>query len=150
MKFKFDPGHYALVGRETLLGRDVLRVEYYPSRLFQEGRTRPARKLREDDARVGTKMNKSALVTLWIEPTAHQILQYEFTNIDWAFLPGRSFARVDDVRASMKMSQPFPDVWLPETIAMRFRMTLAIGEVAARYDVAYHDYRLAEVRSRIR
>jgi hypothetical protein len=33
---------------------------------------------------------------------------------------------------------------------MRFRMTLAIGEVAARYDVRYHDYRLADVRSRIR
>jgi hypothetical protein len=149
MRFKFDPGHYALAGREKLLGQDVLRIEYYPSRMFQEGRTRPARELRDEDARVEAKMNKAALVTLWIEPSAHQILQYEFANIDWAFLPARSLARIDDVRASMKMAQPFPGVWLPDTIAMGFRMTLAIGEVAARYEVRYHDYRLAEVRSRI-
>jgi hypothetical protein len=150
MKFKFDPGHYALAGRERLLGRDVLKIEYYPSRMFEEGRTRPARELRSEDERVEEKMNKAALVTLWVEPVAHQILQYEFANIDWSFLPGRWVVRIDDLHASMKMAQPFPDVWLPDTIAMRFRMTLAIGEVAARYDVRYHDYRLADVRSRIR
>jgi hypothetical protein len=66
------------------------------------------------------------------------------------FLPGRSLVRVDDVKASMKMSQPFPAVWLPASIDMNFRMMTAVGAVAARYDVAYHDYRLAEVTTRIR
>ena len=34
LRFKFEEGKYALVGRETLDGRDVLKIEYYPSRLF--------------------------------------------------------------------------------------------------------------------
>ena len=43
LRFKFDPGQYALAGREQLEGRDVLRIEYYPTKLFNEGRTRPNR-----------------------------------------------------------------------------------------------------------
>ena len=30
MRFKFDQGQYALVGREQMLDRDVLKIEYYP------------------------------------------------------------------------------------------------------------------------
>jgi hypothetical protein len=150
MRFKFEPGHYALVGRERLLDRDVLKIEYYPAELFREGRTRPNRRVRERDDRVEDKMNKVALITLWIEPTAHQILQYEFRNIDFDFLPGRYLARLDDMRATMRMGQAFPDVWLPDTIGMRFAMTLAIGTIDARYDVRYHDYREATVRTRVR
>ena len=150
MRFKFEPGHYALVGRERLLDRDVLKIEYYPAQLFSEGRTRPNRRVRERDERVQEKMNKVALITLWIEPTAHQILQYEFRNIDFDFLPGRYLARVDDLRATMRMGQAFPDVWLPDTIGMRFAMTLAIGTIDGRYDVRYHDYREATVRTRVR
>ena len=150
MRFKFEPGHYALVGRERLLDRDVLKIEYYPAQLFSEGRTRPNRRVRERDERVQEKMNKVALITLWIEPTAHQILQYEFRNIDFDFLPGRYLVRLDDLRATMRMGQAFPDVWLPETIGMRFAMTLAIGTIDGRYDVRYHDYREATVRTRVR
>ncbi len=150
LRFKFDPGHYALAGRERLADRDVLRVEYYPSKLFTEGRTRPNKRVRDKDDEIEEKMNKVSLVTLWIDPTQHQIIQYTFDNMDFDFLPGRSIVRIDDLRASMRMAQPFPDVWLPSTIAMRFRMTMAIGSIAARYDVDYHDYRLAEVTTRIK
>jgi hypothetical protein len=150
MRFRFDPGHYALVGKEMLLGREVLKIEYYPTRLFQEGRTRENRKLRERDEKINEKMNKVAFVTLWVEPTEHQILQYEFRNIDFDFLPARYFVRLDQLRASMRMGQPFPGVWLPETITMRFGMTVAIGSIAAEYDVRYRDYRLAEVKTRVR
>ena len=150
MRFKFEPGHYALVGRERLLDRDVLRIEYYPAQLFNEGRTRPNRRVRERDDRVEEKMNKVALVTLWIEPTAHQILQYEFRNTGFDFLPGRWLVQIDDLRATMRMGQAFPNVWLPDTIGMRFAMTLAIGTIDGRYDVRYHDYREATVRTRVR
>ena len=34
LRFKFEQGKYALVGRETFDGKDVLRIEYYPARLF--------------------------------------------------------------------------------------------------------------------
>jgi hypothetical protein len=150
MRFKFDPSHYALVGREQLLDRDVLRVEYYPTRLFSEGRTRPNKQLREKDAEITQKMNKAAFVTLWIEPREHQILQYEFSNTSLDFLPARWLARIDELHASMRMGQAFPGIWLPDTIAMRFALTLPMGEVAARYDVRYHDYRLADVKTRVR
>ena len=42
LKFKFEQGKYALVGRETLDGQDLLRIEYYPARLFSNDRDREA------------------------------------------------------------------------------------------------------------
>ena len=150
LRFKFEPNHYALVGREELDGRPVLKIEYYPTALFTEGRTRPNRRARDRDADIEEKMNKVSMITLWVDRDRHQILQYTFDDIDMDFLPGRSLARVDDVRATMRMGQPFPDVWLPKDIEMRFRMTLAVGPVDARYRVEYHDYRQADVTYKIR
>jgi hypothetical protein len=150
LRFKFDPGHYALAGREQLNGRDVLKIEYYPSKLFTEGRTRPNRRARERDEDIEQKMNKVSLVTLWIDPLQHQILQYTFDNIGLDFLPGRSLVRIDEMSASMKMGQAFPEVWLPGNIEMRFGLSTALGALSARYDVTYRDYRLASVTTKIR
>ena len=150
LKFKFDPGQYALAGRETLEGRPVLRIEYYPTKLFSEGRTRPNRKVRERDVDIEPKMNKTALITLWIEPAAQQILKYEFRNLPWDFLPGRAIVRVDGVTASMEMGQPFPEVWLPRAVRIALDFSTAAGEVDGRFATDYHDYRLASVSSRIR
>jgi len=150
LRFKFDPGHYALAGREQLDGRDVLRIEYYPSKLFTDGRSRPNRRVRERDDQVEEKMNKVSLVTLWIDAKAHQILQYTFDNIDMDFLPGRSLVRMDEMKASMKMIEPFPGIWLPGTIEMRFGLMMAIGPLTASYDTRYQGYRVAEITSKIR
>ncbi len=150
LRFRFEPNHYGLVGRETLDGTPVLRIEYYPTELFREGRTRPNRKVRDRDAEIEEKMNKVSLVTLWVDPVANQILQYTFDDIDMDFLPGRSLARVDDMKATMRMGQPFPNVWLPRDIEMRFRMSLAAGALDARYRVEYHDYRQADVTYKVR
>jgi hypothetical protein len=150
LKFRFEPGRYAFVGRELFDGRQVLRIEYYPEELFREGRARPNRRVRDRDAEIEEKMNKASLVTLWIDPETHQILQYTFDDIDMDFFPGRALVRVDDLRATMRMSQPFPSVWLPHDIDMRFRMTLAVGSVAASYRVEYRDYREADVKTRVR
>ena len=149
LRFRFDPGQYALVGPEQLAGRRVLKIEYYPTRLFAEGRTRPNRRLRNRDDEIDEKMNKSSLVTLWIDPAARQILQYDFHNIDMDFLPARSIVQIEGVDATMRMTQPFPDVWLPQSIAVTFQATLAIGTIDARYSVDYHDYRLADVTIRV-
>ena len=43
----------------------------------------------------------------------HQIVKYTFDNVWMDFLPVAWLVRVDDIRASMTMGQPFPDVWLP-------------------------------------
>ena len=61
-------------------------------------------------------MNKVALVTLWIEPDAHQIVKYTFDNVGFDFLPAQWLVRLGNVRATMTMHQPFPDVWLPRDL----------------------------------
>jgi hypothetical protein len=150
LNFKFDPGQYALVGRETFEGRDVLRIEYYPTMMFKDGRTRPNRELRQRDQDVERKMNKVSLVTLWVDPAQFQIVRYEFRNIDTDFLPAQWFVQLDGLTATMEMGQPFPDIWLPRSLAIGFDMTLAVGQLAGRYSSEYHDYRLASVDSRVR
>lgn len=150
LKFRFDPGRYALAGHETLDGRDVLRIEYYPTRLFESGRSRPSRRARERDPNIRARLNKATLVTLWVDPEAAQIRRYRADGLDWSFLPGRSLVRVDEVTASMSMQEAFPGVWLPDTVEMRFGLSLALGDVTGRYGVQYHDYRLADVTSAVR
>jgi hypothetical protein len=150
MRFKFDPGHYALAGREQFEGRDVLKIEYYPSNLFSEGRTRPNKELRKRSAEIQAKMNKGALVTLWVDPAEHQILKYDFENVDLDFLPGRALVRLDGMNAAMEMGQPFPSVWLPRSLRIAFDLTLALGEVDGRYAVDYYDYKLATVATKVR
>jgi hypothetical protein len=53
------------------------------------------------------------------------------------------------MKASMRMGNPFPDVWLPASVDIRVAMTLAVGRLSASYDVAYRDYRLAETGARV-
>jgi hypothetical protein len=91
-----------------------------------------------------------ALVTLWVDPAAHQILKYTFDNVDFDFLPAAWFLRVTNVQATMTMGQPFPDVWLPGSVEMRFGAMLASGAVDFRYLVEYHDYREATTDVRIK
>lgn len=44
MKFRFEPGNYYLAGRETIDGREVLKIEYYPSKMFSDGKKDGERK----------------------------------------------------------------------------------------------------------
>ena len=157
MRFKLDQGQYALVGREQMLNREVLKIEYYPTRLFDEDnerrnepRTRDQEReqKREDD--FDASMNKVSLVTLWVDPAERQILRYEFRIMDMDFLPGSAIVRINGTRATMQMAEPFPNVWLPDAVGMRFRLTSAAGPLEARYDVKYRDYRLPTTSGRVR
>lgn len=151
LRFRFEQGRYALAGRELVDGRQALKIEYYPvTGLFKEGRSRPNKKARDREDEIEEKMNKVSMVTLWVDPATHQILQYTFDDIDMDFFPGRALVRLDDLKATMRMGQAFPDVWLPKNIDMRFQMTLAVGSVDASYRVEYHDYKLADVTYRIK
>jgi hypothetical protein len=163
LRFKFESGRYALAGKEDLNGREVLRVEYYPARLFNDDgdKTRPERRAEQvrrrgrdddgpDDERIQQQMNKTSLVTLWILRDQRQIVRYVFDNIDFGFLPGRSVARVDDLQASMTMAEAFPGIWLPQRVEARMAMAFAPGTVGARYDIAYSGYKEAGVTVRVR
>lgn len=166
MNFHFEPGNYFLAGRETLEGREVLRIEYYPTHLFDDGRHRREQKSKEEqkdkeadkDAReddkeeqdIERKLNKVALVTLWVDPQEHQIVKFTFENVDFGFLPGRWLVRADTMTASMVMSQPIPGIWLPREISGRGSLTIATGTYEVRYGREFFDYQQGEVKTRIR
>jgi hypothetical protein len=163
LRFKFDEGRYALVGRERMEDRDVLRIEYYPTKLFTEESRREAIRERaldgqrarernprpEVDQQLMSLMNKTSKVTLWIDPTLQQILKYTFDDLGWNFFPGQWLVRVTNATASMTMGQAFPNVWLPRGLEMDVALTLAIGPVDFHYGLDYHDYRQPDVSSRV-
>ena len=167
LRFKFDEGRYAFVGRETLEDREVLRIEYYPTSLFRESDRRERRRERrgssssstgspkqdDQDDQYGREiqrlMNKTSLVTLWIDPKTDQILKYVFDNIAMDFLPGQWLLQVTDIKASMTMGQAFPDVWLPRGLEVNLSMASAGGRFDMRYGLDYRDYRQADVTSKV-
>jgi outer membrane protein assembly factor BamA len=101
------------------------------------------------EADINRKMNKTALVTLWVDPAEHQIVKYTFDNVWLDFLPGAWLVRVDDIRASMTMGQPFPGVWLPRAMNIHAGFTLALGSYEAGYTRTFTNYREAEVKTKI-
>jgi hypothetical protein len=162
MDFKFEPGNYYLAGREKLEGQDVLRIEYYPTNLFNDSddektpreiKKKPSRDERKEqqiEQDINRKMNKTALVTLWVDPAEHQIVKYTFDNVWMDFLPAAWLVRVDDLRASMTMGQPFPGVWLPRAMNIHAGLTLAMGSFEAGYDRSFTNYREGEVKTTIK
>ncbi len=160
MDFKFEPGNYYLAGREQLEGHDVLRIEYYPTHLFDDEDKKTPKEIKERDRDqrrddkmeqdIERKMNKTALVTLWVDPTEHQIVKYTFDNVWLDFLPGAWLVRVDDIRASMTMGQPFPGVWLPREMNIHAGVTLANGSFEASYGRTFDQYREAQIKTTIR
>ena len=157
LRFKFEQGKYALVGREQFDGRPVLRIEYYPERLFTDTRdkaakpsdpAKPARDRRQD-VEVERLMNKNSLVTIWVEPAAKQIVKFSFDNVQTDFLPVSWLFRLNDLKASMTMSQPFKDVWLPKDVDVLLSAMLALGTFDIRYHLDYFDYKEATTSGRI-
>jgi hypothetical protein len=160
LRFQFDEGRYALVGREQLEGQEVLRIEYYPQNLFSERRRRERQDgngrndsqsadSRAFSAELMRLMNSTSRVTLWIAPATQQILKYTFDDLDWNFFPGQWLAQMDGVSASMTMGQPFADVWLPRGLEMRIGVALAFGHVDVRYTLDYENYRQADVETKV-
>ena len=157
LRFKFEQGRYALVGREQLEGRNVLKIEYYPTRLLEHERdldrereAERSRKRVDASDTVLKLLNKGSRVTLWVEPVAQQIIRYTFENVALDFFPGRWLAYATGATASMSMGQPFDGVWLPRQMELRVGFMLATGQFDYRYAIEYHDYRKAEVTSTIR
>jgi hypothetical protein len=160
MDFKFEPGNYYFAGREQFEGQEVVKIEYYPTKLFggkdDEKTPRELRRDRGEDRErqleqdIERKMNQTSLVTLWVDPKIHHIVKYTFDNVWLDFLPAAWLVRIDSMRASMTMFQPFEGVWLPRNIDISAEVTLANGSFAASYERRFSDYRQADVKSRIR
>jgi hypothetical protein len=160
LQFKFEPGHYALVGHEQVDNRDVLKIEYYPERMFSDDpKTRTERRVRQtaskpsDDKSFQDQMqhlmNKASLVTLWVEPNEHQIVKFTFDNVGLDFLPLAWLARINELKATMSMTEAFPGVWLPKRVDTSGSMVLAVGRLDIRYGLDYSNYREARVTTKI-
>lgn len=153
MDFKFEPGNYYLAGREQLEGQQVLKIEYYPTNMFKDDDTPEQKKKdrgQKEEDEISRKMNKTALITLWVDPSNHQIVKYTFDNVWLDFLPAAWLVRVDSMRASMTMFQPFEGVWLPKGMDVSAGVTLANGSFEAGYTRSFSGYRQADVKSKIR
>ena len=152
LRFRFEGGRYAFVGREQLEGIEVLRIEYYPKRLFTgdvNDSTVPRRERLEDEM-FTQLMNKASLVTLWIEPKAQQIVKYAFDNVTLDFFPAAWLFRPTAFKASMTMSQAFKGVWLPRAVDIDLGVLIATGPIDVKYRIEYRDYQEAKGNARIK
>ena len=174
LRFRFERGRYFLVGREQLDGRPVLKVEYYPKKLFVDSddpdrkppkeeapkedapKDNPAKdaarrdKGKEMEEQFERKFNKVSMVTLWIDPAESQIVRYDFENLGLDFFPGQWLVRVGETSASMTMGRYFDGVWLPKAIVMKGDLQVAIGSFDIDYRREFLEYRKAETSARIR
>lgn len=161
MEFKFEGGQYALAGKEQFEGHEVLRIEYYPTKLIDVDGSEDKNKKKDDKPRdpkskgaqfertLEHLMNKNSMVTIWVEPKTKQIVKYTFDNVQLDYLPAAWLARLEALRASMTMSEPFKGVWLPRDMEFQFSALLAVGPFDVRYRIDYHDYKEAVTSGRI-
>jgi hypothetical protein len=94
-------------------------------------------------------MNKTSLVTLWVEPSAHQIVKYQFNNVAMDFFPAQWLARMEEFHAGMTMSEAFPNVWLPRALDFQAALSSAVGQFDLTFRLDYHDYRQPDVTSKV-
>lgn len=152
MDFKFEPGNYYLAGKEQLDGHEVLKIDYVPTKLFDDDEHKSSKtpsKDDQEDLKINQQMNKTSQVTLWVDPATHQIVKYTFANVWLDFLPAQYIVKIDDLKASMEMEQPFPGVWLPRDIDIRAGVTTALGSLDASYHRNFSNYRRADVATRV-
>lgn len=145
LEFPFEPGNYYLAGYETIAGREVVKIEYYPTDLFEDDSEPES----ERERRIAEGFAKTSLVTLWIDPEVHEVVRYTFENVGLDFLPGRWLVRVDGWHASIEMAQPIGGVWLPSRMILTGGATTALGAFEMRLTREYSDYREALTSGRV-
>jgi hypothetical protein len=178
MDFKFEAGNYYLAGHDSLDKHDVYKIDYLPTNLFDDDdehhesketdETKDSKgakdakdakhdkhhrdkdnKEEEFEQDINRKMNKTAQITLWVDPAENRIVKYTFDNVWMDFLPAAWLVRIDDIRASMEMGQPFEGVWLPKNLRVHGGITLASGSFEFSYSREFSNYRKADVTTKI-
>jgi hypothetical protein len=142
--FKFEPGNYFYAGRQQLDGREVVVVEYYPDKGPWNEPVEDDEKESEEEKRVKAGLRKVLLVTMWIEPEAHQIVKMAMDNAGFDFLPGSWLLQVDTIEASLTMGQPLGDAWLIHDMNGYGKISTARGDIELRYSSTFYDYAKAK------
>lgn len=149
--FPFEPGNYFLAGRETIDGLDLLKVEYYPEKLFSDDDRDADDEVDPEEEDLIRRFQKTSRVTMWVLPEEHQIVRITFDNVGLEFLPARWLIQVDDVSATLQMDKLEAEgVWLPRSITAHGQATVATGTFELVYSLEYFDYRKAEVEAKVR
>ncbi len=138
LEWTAEPGEYYFAGRETVAGREVVRIEFYPTGPFWE----------EAGARINRGVAKTSMVTLWVDPEVHQIVKYAFENAGLDFLRFRWLLRADGLDAVMELA-PVRGVWMPARMTLSGRATTALGEYEVTLTQEFFDYRQAETGVRL-
>jgi hypothetical protein len=143
--FEFEPGNYFFAGREAFEGREVVRIEYYPTHLFSDEDDSD-----DEDDEIDRAFDKTSLVTMLIVPEEHQIVKITFDNLGLDFLPGRWLVQVEELKASMIMDMPIEGVWLPKLIQASGRISTASGALSLDFRREFYDYKQTEVGAQVR
>ncbi len=148
--FEFNPGNYLFAGREMFEGREVVRIEYYPTDLFDHNEDDQPRSRDEEDEEFDEEefehmFEKTSLVTMLVVPEEHQIVMWTFENVGFEFLPYRWLVRMDELHVSMVMNQPIEGVWLPREIRLSAAASTASFNLAIEYSREFGDYKLPAV-----
>ncbi len=138
LEWTAEPGEYYFAGRETVAGREVVRIEFYPTGPFWQ----------EAGARINRGVAKTSMVTLWVDPEVHQIVKYAFENAGLDFLRFRWLLRADGLDAVMELA-PVRGVWMPARMTLSGRATTALGEYEVTLTQEFFDYRQAETGVRL-
>ena len=138
LEWTLEPGNYYFVGHETVAGREVVRIEFYPTGAFWK----------EAGERINRGIVKTSMVTLWVDPEIHQIVQYAFENAGLDFLRFRWLLRADGLHAVMELA-PVRGVWMPARMALSGRATTALGGYEATLTQEFFDYRQADTGARL-
>ena len=138
LEWTAEPGEYYFVGRETVAGREVVRIEFYPT----------GTSWKEAGERINRGIVKTSMVTLWIDPEIQQIVKYAFENAGLDFLRFRWLLRADGLQAVMELA-PVRGVWMPARMTLSGRAATALGEYEATLTQEFLDYRQADTGARL-
>ena len=131
-EFTLEPDSFYFAGRGTVAGREVVRIEYYPTEEVGKERGK----------RIVQGINKTSLFTFWVDPKALQIVKYTFDNPGLDFPPLRYLVRVDGFQANMEMV-PHGDVWMPARITLSGQVASARRDLRVTVMRRFLDYREA-------
>jgi len=143
--FEFEPGNYFFAGREVFEGRDVVKIEYYPTHLFSDEGDEES----DEDDEFDRAFDKTSLVTMLVVPEEHQIVKVTFENVGLDFLPGRWLVQVEEIKASMIMDMPIEGVWLPKLIEATGRVSTASGALSLDFSREFYDYKQTDVGAKV-
>ena len=143
--FEFEPGNYLFSGREVFEGREVVRIEYYPTELFGDEDERDDPDEDFDEEEFENMFEKTSSVTMLVLAEEHQIVKWTFENVGLDFLPYRWLVRLEGIQASMVMDQPIEGIWLPRQIRASASLSTASFELAVDYSREFFDYKQTEV-----